>query len=52
MQHLNAPEEWQLGELHARQQAPEGQAKLRERSAVEHTVAHRGRALTGGACLL
>ena len=32
-----------LGALRARQQTPEGRAKLRERIAVEHTLAHGGR---------
>jgi transposase len=37
------PEERLLGELRARQQTPEGRAKLRERIAVEHPLAHIGR---------
>jgi transposase len=37
------PDERLLCELRARQQAPEGRAKLRERMAVEHTLAHVGR---------
>jgi transposase len=37
------PDERLLGELRARQQTPEGRAKLRERTAVEHTLAHVGR---------
>jgi hypothetical protein len=36
------PDERLLSELRARQQTPEGRAKLRERSAVEHTLAHIG----------
>ncbi len=32
-----------LSELHQRQQTPQGRAKLRERVAVEHTLAHVGR---------
>jgi transposase len=37
------PEERLLCELRARQRTPEGRAKLRERIAVEHTLAHVGR---------
>jgi hypothetical protein len=37
------PDERLLSELRARQQTPEGRAKLRERIAVEHTLAHVGR---------
>lgn len=37
------PDEALLIELRARQQTPEGRAKLRERVAVEHTLAHVGR---------
>jgi transposase len=37
------PDERLLGELRARQQTPEGRARLRERIAVEHTLAHVGR---------
>lgn len=37
------PDEALLIELHRRQQTPEGRAKLRERVAVEHTLAHVGR---------
>jgi hypothetical protein len=37
------PDERLLGELRARQQSPEGRAKLRERVAVEHALAHVGR---------
>jgi transposase len=37
------PDERLLGELRARQQTSEGRAKLRERIAVEHTLAHVGR---------
>ena len=37
------PDEALLTELRARQQTPEGRAKLRERVAVEHTLAHIGR---------
>jgi hypothetical protein len=37
------PDEALLIELRARQQTPEGRAKLRERVAVEHTLAHIGR---------
>ena len=37
------PDERLLAELRARQQTPAGRAKLRERVAVEHTLAHIGR---------
>ncbi len=37
------PDEALLIELRQRQQTPEGRAKLRERVAVEHTLAHVGR---------
>jgi transposase len=37
------PDEPLLVELRARQQTPAGRAKLRERVAVEHTLAHLGR---------
>jgi transposase len=37
------PDERLLGELRARHQTPEGRAQLRERIAVEHTLAHGGR---------
>jgi Transposase DDE domain len=37
------PDERLWGELRARQQTPEGRAKLRERIAVEHPLAHGGR---------
>lgn len=37
------PDEALLIELRERQQTPEGRAKLRERAAVEHTLAHVGR---------
>ncbi len=37
------PDEALLIELRERQQTPEGRAKLRERVAVEHTLAHIGR---------
>jgi len=37
------PDEALLIELRERQQAPQGRAKLRERVAVEHTLAHVGR---------
>jgi hypothetical protein len=37
------PDEALLIELQERQQTPEGRAKLRERVAVEHTLAHVGR---------
>jgi len=37
------PDEALLAELRHRQQAPEGRAKLRERVAVEHALAHVGR---------
>jgi transposase len=37
------PDEPLLAELRARQQTPAGRAKLRERVAVEHTLAHVGR---------
>jgi hypothetical protein len=36
------PDEALLAELRQRQQTPEGRAKLRERVAVEHTLAHVG----------
>ena len=36
------PDEALLAELRRRQQTPEGRAKLRERVAVEHTLAHVG----------
>jgi len=36
------PDEALFLELHTRQQTPEGRAKLRERVAVEHTLAHVG----------
>jgi len=36
------PDEALLAELRRRQQTPEGQAKLRERTQVEHTLAHVG----------
>jgi hypothetical protein len=36
------PDEALLIELHQRQQSPQGRAKLRERVAVEHTLAHVG----------
>ena len=36
------PDEALLAELRERQQTPEGRAKLRERVAVEHTLAHVG----------
>jgi len=36
------PDERLLGELRARQRTPAGRAKLRERVAVEHTLAHVG----------
>src|SRR6202165_2630818 len=38
------PDEALLIELRQRQQTPQGRAKLRERVAVEHTLAHVGRA--------
>ena len=37
------PDEVLLLELRQRQQTPQGRAKLRERLAVEHTLAHVGR---------
>ena len=37
------PDEALLTELRERQQTPQGRAKLRERVAVEHTLAHVGR---------
>jgi hypothetical protein len=37
------PDEALLQELRERQQAPQGRAKLRERVAVAHTLAHVGR---------
>jgi hypothetical protein len=37
------PDEALLTELRARQQTPHGRARLRERVAVEHTLAHVGR---------
>ena len=37
------PHERLLGELRQRQQSPPGRAKLRERVAVEHSLAHVGR---------
>jgi hypothetical protein len=37
------PDEALLIELRERQQPPAGRAKLRERAAVEHTLAHVGR---------
>jgi hypothetical protein len=37
------PDEALLIELRERQLTPEGRAKLRERVAVEHTLAHLGR---------
>jgi hypothetical protein len=37
------PDEARLFELRERQQTPEGRTKLRERVAVEHTLAHVGR---------
>lgn len=37
------PDEALLTELRARQQTPQGRAHLRERVAVEHTLAHVGR---------
>ena len=37
------PDEQLLAELRARQQTPNGRAKLRERVKVEHTLAHLGR---------
>jgi hypothetical protein len=37
------PDEALLSELRQRQQTPQGRAKLRERVAVEHTLAHVGR---------
>jgi hypothetical protein len=37
------PDEARLSELRQRQQTPQGRAKLRERAAVEHTLAHVGR---------
>jgi transposase len=37
------PDEALLQELRARQQTPQGRAKLRERVAVEHALAHAGR---------
>ena len=37
------PDEALLIELRQRQQTPQGRAKLRERVAVEHTLAHVGR---------
>ena len=37
------PDERLLAELRARQQTPNGRAKLRERVKVEHTLAHLGR---------
>jgi transposase len=37
------PDERLLDELRVRQQTPDGRAKLRERIAVEHTLAHVGR---------
>lgn len=37
------PDEALLLELRKRQQTPEGRTKLRERTAVEHTLAHVGR---------
>jgi transposase len=37
------PDEALLQELHERQQTPQGRAKLRERVAVEHALAHSGR---------
>lgn len=36
------PDERLLQELRARQQTPAGRAKLRERTAIEHTLAHIG----------
>jgi hypothetical protein len=36
------PDEALLAELRQRQQTPQGRAKLRERVAVEHTLAHIG----------
>src|SRR5262249_22226785 len=36
------PDEALLTELRQRQQTPQGRAKLRERVAVEHTLAHVG----------
>ncbi len=36
------PDEALLAELRRRQQTPDGRAKLRERVAVEHTLAHVG----------
>jgi transposase len=36
------PDEQLLAELRTRQQTPEGRAKLRERVAVEHSLAHIG----------
>ena len=36
------PDEQLLAELRERQQTPEGRAKLRERTAVEHGLAHVG----------
>ncbi len=37
------PDEALLAELRQRQQTPDGRAKLREREAVEHALAHVGR---------
>ena len=37
------PDEALLAELRERQQTPQGRAKLRERVAVEHALAHVGR---------
>jgi transposase len=37
------PDEALLQELRERQQTPQGRAKLRERIAVEHALAHVGR---------
>jgi hypothetical protein len=37
------PDEQLLAELRARQGTSEGRARLRERAAVEHTLAHIGR---------
>jgi len=37
------PDEARLSELRERQQTPQGRAQLRERVAVEHTLAHLGR---------
>ena len=37
------PDERFLVQLRARQQTPTGRAKLRERTQVEHTLAHVGR---------